>query len=105
MLGIALNSNEILFKYIGGLHSYLRHTLLIFDAKKLDKVYVQATNLEAHDRLKDQYPKGKKQVTTLTRKDDKKEKGYCSHCNVDGHTDAKCWILHLDRAPKWFEKN
>ena len=109
MFGIALNSDEILFKYIGGLHSYLRHTLLLFDVHDLDKVYVQATHLEARDKSKDQDLKGKKQVNAITKKDDKKDekkdKGHCTHCNVDGHTDAKCWKLHPEKAPKWFGKN
>lgn len=56
----------------------------------LDKVCVQATHIEAHDRLWDQDPKGKKQVNALAKKDDKKEKGHCSHCDVDGHTSVKC---------------
>ncbi|WP_208081209.1 hypothetical protein, partial [Bacteroides uniformis] len=34
-------------KYIGGLHSYLKHTILMFNPSNLDKVCVQATHLEA----------------------------------------------------------
>lgn len=104
MLGIALNSDETLFKYIGGLHSYLRHKLLLFYANDLDKVCVQATHLEARDKLRDQDPKGKKQVNVITKKEDKKDKGHCTHCDVDGHTDATS-KLHPDKAPKWFGKN
>lgn len=33
-------------KYIGGLHSYLRHTILMFNPTMLDEVCVQATHLE-----------------------------------------------------------
>ena len=53
MLGIALNSDETLLTYIDGLYSYLRHTLLLFDANDLDKVCVQATHLKACDKLRD----------------------------------------------------
>lgn len=91
MMGIALNSHEILFKYIGSLHSYLKHTLLLFYANNLDKFCVQATHHEAYDKLRDQDPKGKKQMNALTKKEDKKDKGHCTHCNLDGHIDAKCW--------------
>jgi hypothetical protein len=33
-------------KYIGALHSYIRHTLLLFNPTNLDEVCVQATHLE-----------------------------------------------------------
>ena len=44
-LGISLDSPETLLKYIGGLHSYLRHTILMFNPTSLDDVSVQATHL------------------------------------------------------------
>jgi hypothetical protein len=34
-------------KYIGALHSYIRHTLLFFNPTNLDEVCVQATHLES----------------------------------------------------------
>ena len=46
-LGISLESPETLLKYIGGLHSYLRHTIVMFNPTSLDDVLVQATHLEA----------------------------------------------------------
>ena len=46
-LGISLDSPETLLKYIGGLHSYLKHTILMFNPTSLDDVSVQATHLEA----------------------------------------------------------
>jgi hypothetical protein len=33
-------------KYIGTLHSYIRHTLLLFNPTSIDEVCVQATHLE-----------------------------------------------------------
>lgn len=50
-LGVDLSSQDTLLKYIGGLHSYLRHTILMFNPTSLDEVCVQATHLE---------PRGKK---------------------------------------------
>ena len=47
ILGIDLSSQETLLKYVGGLHSYLRHTILMFNPTNLDEVCVQATHLEA----------------------------------------------------------
>lgn len=33
------------------------------------------------------------------------EKSTCSHCQKKGHEDAKCWKLHLELKPKWFNKD
>jgi hypothetical protein len=40
VLGIDLSSQETLLKYIRGLHSYLRHTILMFNPSNLDEVCV-----------------------------------------------------------------
>jgi hypothetical protein len=47
VLGVDLSSQETLLKYIGALHSYLRHTILMFNPTNLDEVCVQAMHLEA----------------------------------------------------------
>jgi hypothetical protein len=47
ILGIDLSSQETLLKYIGGLHSYLRHTILMFNPTNIYEVCVQETYLEA----------------------------------------------------------
>jgi hypothetical protein len=39
-LSIPLDSYENLMKYIGALHSYIRHTLLLFNPTGIDKVCV-----------------------------------------------------------------
>jgi len=83
----------------------LRYTLLLFYANDLGKVCVQAKHLEAHDKLRDQDPKGIKKVNTLAKKDDKKDKRHYSCYNLDGHIDAKYWKLHPNKAPKWAKKN
>jgi hypothetical protein len=45
-LGIPLYTRETLLKYIGGMHSYLRHTILMFNPTNIDEVSVQATHLK-----------------------------------------------------------
>jgi hypothetical protein len=50
VLGVYLSSQETLLKYIGALHSYLRHTILMFNPSNLDEVCVQATHLEERGR-------------------------------------------------------
>ena len=50
ILGISLDSPETLLKYIGGLHSYLRHTILMFNPTSIDEVSVQATHLKARGK-------------------------------------------------------
>jgi hypothetical protein len=40
VLGVDLSSQETLLKYIGALHSYLRHTILMFNPSNLDEFCV-----------------------------------------------------------------
>jgi hypothetical protein len=40
ILGIVLSSQENLLKYNGGLHSYLRHTIIMFNPTNIDEVCV-----------------------------------------------------------------
>jgi hypothetical protein len=56
VLVVDLSSQETLLKYIGALHSYLRHTILMFNPTNLDELCVQATHLEA--RGKNDYHEG-----------------------------------------------
>jgi hypothetical protein len=46
-LGIPLYTQETLLKYIGGLHSYLKHTILMLNPSNFDEVCVQAINIES----------------------------------------------------------
>ena len=50
MLGVDLQSQDTLLKYIGGLDKYLRHTMLMFNPNNLDDVCAQATHLEARGK-------------------------------------------------------
>jgi hypothetical protein len=115
VLGIDLSSQETLLKYIGALHSYLRHTILMFNPSNLDEVCVQATHLEARGRKKthegnkkpfNHGDKGKRKFkgngkkNTVIKKEG--EKFTCKHCSKDGHDEDHCWKLHPERRPKKF---
>ena len=30
------------------------------------------------------------------------ERNTCSNCQKQGHEETKCWVLHLELKPKWF---
>ena len=49
-MGIPLYTHETLLNFIGELHSYLRHTILMFNPTKLDEVCVQATHIESKEK-------------------------------------------------------
>jgi hypothetical protein len=109
VLGVDLSSKETLLKYIGALHSYLRHTILMFNPTNLDEVCVQATHLEArgrndtHEGFKKTYnqgDKGKKKFKGNGRKNvavkKEGEKFTCKHCSKDGHDEDHCWKVHIE---------
>jgi hypothetical protein len=73
ILGTYLSSQETLLKYIGGLHSYLRHTILMFNPTSLDEFCVQETHLEARGRNEPQ--EGNKKPFFHGEKGKKKFKG------------------------------
>ena len=50
ILRIYLDSPETLLKYIGGLHIYLKHNILMFNLTSIDEVSIQATHLEARGK-------------------------------------------------------
>ena len=92
VLGIPLYAQETLLKYIGGLHSYLRHMILMFNPTNLDEVCVQATHIETKGKnTKESFSykpfkpngnkfkgKGKGEHTTTVEKEG--EKPTCTHC-------------------------
>lgn len=103
LLGVNLNSQDTLLKYIGGLHSYLKHAILMFNPNNLDEVCVQATHLESRgkniqedgskrkpfkgkDKEKGGKWKGKKNASVKKEG----EKITCKHCSKDGHDEAHC---------------
>ena len=114
-LNISLDSPEALLKYIGGLHSYLRHTILMFNTTSLDDVSVQATHVEA--RGKNANPKigGSSKPSTSKKKEKKKLKWKerkentiqkdipsCTHSKKDGHDDEHYQSFHPELKPKKF---
>jgi hypothetical protein len=115
VLGVDLSSQENLLKYIGSLHSYLRHTILMFKPSNLHEVCVQETHLEArgrnetHEGSKNPFShgdKGKRKFKGNGRKiasvKKEGEKFTCKHCSKDGHDEDHCWKLHPDKRPKRF---
>eukprot|EP00253_Pinus_taeda_P010660 PITA_10660 len=73
LLGVDLQTQDTLLKYIGGLHSYLRHTILMFNPTSLDEVCVQATHLEARGK----------------------------NTFEEGHEEKNCWKLHPEKKPQF----
>lgn len=105
-----------MLKYIRGLHSYLRNSILVLKPSNLDEFCVQATHLESRGKGSfidkfdnDNFVKksstvaeiGKGKKTTIVKKDDKLS---CSHCERKGHDEDHCWKLHPKLKPKWAHK-
>lgn len=116
-LNVPLYTQDTLLKYIGGLHSYLRHSILVLNPSNLDEVCVQATHLESRGKgsfidKSDKKPsksknksqnKGKgKKIATVKKEG---EKPTCSHCKKEGHDDSRCWKLHPEKRPKRYGGN
>ena len=116
MLGVDLQSQDTLLKYIGGLHSYVRHTILMFNPISLDEVSVQATHLEARGKNiveegknkpfnggeKGNGFKGKGKKNSLVKNEG--DKIACKLCSKEGHDKDHCWNLHPEMRPKKFNK-
>jgi hypothetical protein len=82
-LGIPLHTLETLLKYIGGMHLYFCHTILMFNPKNIDEVSIQDTHLEANKgkHVEDESGephKMKSKKTTIVKKKEE-EKPTCSH--------------------------
>eukprot|EP00253_Pinus_taeda_P008200 PITA_08200 len=113
ILGISLDLLETLLKYNGGLHSYMRHTILMFNPTSIDEVSVQATHLEARGKNGNLEVGGPSQPTASKSEEKinqkckarkanvaQKNKASCTHCKKEGHDDEHCWILHPELRPK-----
>ena len=49
-LGIPLYIQEMLLKYIGMFHIYLKHNIVMFNPTNIDEVCVQATYIESRGK-------------------------------------------------------
>jgi hypothetical protein len=112
-LGIILYTHETLLMYIGGMHSYILHTILMFNPTNIDKVFLQATHMEAskgkhaiEDKKPYKFekkPKGKWKSKTSTTVKQVEGRLTCSHCKKKGHEESQCWKLHPELRPKKFQ--
>jgi hypothetical protein len=96
---------------------------MLFKPRTINEAYVQAQCLEnighkegqpsdsKHKEHQDASKEGKKK---WKRKDKKTTTGayqckdpsnQCNHCNIEGHTEEKCWKLHLELYPKKRKKD
>jgi hypothetical protein len=114
-LNIPLDSYETLMKYIGALHNYIRHTLMLFNHTHIDEVCVLSSHLENKGKHVQEDPTKKpsnfpqnnfkkfnrkdKKIATVTREGGKP---YCTHCKKSIHDEEHCWKLHLEKKPKQF---
>ena len=82
ILGISLDPPKTLLEYIGGLHSYLRHTILMFNPTSIYEVSVQATHLEARGKIVNPEIGGSSKPTASKNKENKKQKWKERKANV-----------------------
>lgn len=115
-LDIPLKTWETLLKYIGSFHSYLQHSLFMFNPTEFDELCIQDIHIEAGGKPF-QSNFSKKSFKHSENKDSKEYKGNksatakkegerptCSHFQRVGHDESKCWKLHLKLKPKKFLK-
>eukprot|EP00253_Pinus_taeda_P019006 PITA_19006 len=113
-LGIALDTLEFVTKYIGSLHSYMWHSLLLFepttiDASSAKAIYIKnkgKNEREDQSRKPSSKPpngkskekwKGKEKKTTTSKEG---EWPYCNHFKKEGHDDDHCWKQNPKKFPK-----
>ena len=123
MLGILPTNPVVLLKYLRGLHSHLRKKVMLFKNKTSDEACVQAQYVENIGHTKGQLSGSKQKENQDSSKEGKKKwngrykknattthqckdsKKHCSHCNIDGHIEDKCWKLHIELNPKNHKKD
>ena len=96
------------------MHSYLHHTILMFNPTNIDEVSIQVTHIEAkkgkhdveymskepHEFEEQQKGKWKNKKTNTVNKDEENQPT-CSHCEKKGHDENNFWKLHLELKLKW----
>lgn len=88
-LGISLDSPKVVTRYIRSLHSYIKHSLLMFEPTTIDSTNVKAIHLQnegTHEQ--DDHPKR----TAVANK--RGAKPSCTHCEKEWHDEENCWKLH-----------
>jgi hypothetical protein len=60
---------------------------------------------EASKEGKKKWKGGKYKKTKTTTHQSKDPNNHCNHCNIDGHTEEKCWKLHPELNPKNCKKD
>jgi hypothetical protein len=111
MLVISPKNLDVL-KYLGGLPSHPGKKVMLFMPRTVDKACVHAQYLENIGYKKgkpsgskqkehreaskegNKWKGGKDKKTTTTAHRCKDPNNHCTHCNIDGHTEKKCWKLH-----------
>lgn len=116
-MGISLDSLETITKYIFYVHSYIIHSLLLFEPTTIHAGSVKAIHIEYKGKNDEEYNpnkssfkphngnfkgkgKGKEKKAATT-----KEEGVnpsCTHCKKEVHDDEQCWKLHIKLKPKRF---
>lgn len=99
-MGIALDTPEIVTKYIGSLHNYIRHSLLLFKPTTIDVASVNAIHIE--NRGKYDNDDQSKRTTAVKRREAKPS---CTHCGNEGHDEENCWKLHPELRPERNHRN
>jgi hypothetical protein len=65
----------------------------------------QKEHQEASKEGKKKWKGGKDKKMTTTAHQCKDPSNHCNHCNIDGHTEEKCWKLHPELNPKNHKKD
>lgn len=125
MLGISPKNQNVLLKYLGGLHHHPRKKVMLLNPKSVDKASIQVQYLEniglkrvkisgskqkeKYDASKEGKNKGEKDENIVaTTHQCKYLRNHCNHCNIYGHKQEKCWKLHPElniKNKKKYNKN
>jgi len=106
-LGISLDNEDTFMKYKGGLHEDIRNELTLFHVEDITDASTKAIAIEVRNKARG----GRKSSQpNISMKGDlpktavkKQEQLHCTHCKKDGHTSDKCWFLHSELKPKWWD--
>lgn len=103
-MGIALDTLEVVTKYVGSLHSYIMHSLLLFEPTTIDSSSVKEIHTEKrgknerddHSRKPPFKPPNGKSKAKWKGEEKKMvavkegERSYCNHYKKEGHDGDHC---------------